>query len=493
MARSRTLAGTSLALGGAAAVAFRRRRKRRSRLQESVQEPVQMGGRGGRNGEVAKVAGKIGVGYGIHQGRRTFASAARKVELDDKFLLQSAEQVTEALGNLKGVMMKLGQMASYLDVGLPEPLRETLSQLQAGAPPMAPHLATATLEASLGAPANELFAQWDPHAIASASIGQVHRALTHDGRAVAVKIQYPGIAEAMAADLENTDILFAALGFLFPALQPEPLVTELRARLGEELDYSIEAKNQQFFANAYRDHPHIVIPDVVPELSNATVLTSDLIVGRRFHDLQASNDGERQVVAETIFRFVMRSLYSFNAFNGDPHPGNYLICDDGRVAFVDFGLVKHFTTQEVGLFAAMHRAIVIDDDAAAFRRLLLDGGIISQSTPLGDDRLHDYFVGFYEHLIRDEPIAVTNEFATGLINRMFDTDGPFSDVQRHLNVPPSFLLIQRINLGLYALFADLGACANWSAILGDIVDWIDHDPATPQGRSEANWWANRQM
>ncbi len=483
----RAVAGAAVALATAAVVA--RRSRHRKHDGPAIESPVGTGGRAGRTGEVAKTAGRIGLGYGLHQAQRTFASAARRDALDEQFLLHSAEQVTETLGNLKGVMMKIGQMASYLDLGLPEPMRRTLADLQAGAPPMAPELATSTVEAAFGRPIDELFAQWDPVAIASASIGQVHRALTTDGRAVAVKVQYPGIAEAMAADLEQADVLFAALGVMFPALEAAPLVEELRDRLSEELDYEIEASNQRFFADAYRDHPTILVPDVVDELSNATVLTSDLLVGRTFAELAGCSQQERSNTAETIFRFVMRSLYCLDAFNGDPHPGNYLILDDGRVAFVDFGLVKHFTREEIDLFVAMHRAMVIDDDPVEFRDLLVQAGIIAADAPLTVERLHDYFVGFYEHFLGDGPRAVTEGFATGLVSRMFDTDGEFADVQRHINVPPGFLLIQRINLGLYALFAELGAEADWSAILGDIVPWIGTPPATPMGAAERAWLA----
>lgn len=444
----------------------------------------------GRSGEVAKTVSRIGVQYGIHSAQRTFASAARRERLDEAFLIHSAEEVAETLGNLKGVMMKLGQMASYLDLGLPDEMRAALTTLQAAAPPMAPELATETVEAALGAPVAELFSTWDPIAIAAASIGQVHRAITRDGRAVAVKIQYPGIAEAMAADLEHTDVLFMALKVMFPSLDAAPLVTELRARLAEELDYTHEADNQRFFADAFRGHPFIAIPDVVDELSNDTVLTSDLVTGRRFADLAEARQPERDRVAEIIFRYVMRSLYRLDSFNGDPHPGNYLIGDD-VVTFVDYGLVKRFTEDEVQLFAAMHRAMVTDDDPERFHELLVEGGVIASEAPLTTERLHEYFSGFYEHLLRDDATEITREFTAALVSRMFDTDGPFADVQRHVNVPPSFLLIQRINLGLYALFAELGATANWRAILDEIMSDVDSGPATPLGRLEEEWLGTR--
>ncbi|MBS1849273.1 MAG: AarF/ABC1/UbiB kinase family protein [Actinobacteria bacterium] len=441
----------------------------------------------GRNGALARTASRIGVTYGVHQAQRTFASAERKERLDEAFLIRSADEVTETLGNLKGVMMKLGQMASYLDLGLPDEMRAALVPLQAAAPPMAPELATATVEDALGGPVTEFFAEWDPVAIAAASIGQVHRALTLDGRAVAVKIQYPGIAEAMAADLEHTDVLFMALRMMFPSLEAAPLVTELRTRLGEELDYITEASRQRRFAEYYRGHPFIVVPDVIDELSGERVITSDLVVGRTFAEVVNGSQTERDRSAEVIFRYVMRSLYRMGAFNGDPHPGNYLFTDDGRVVFLDYGLVKEFTPGEVELFAAMHRTMVDGYDPSGFRKLLVRASIIQPDAPVDDERLHEYFSGFYEHLLHHGPTLITREFTAGLVSRMFDTDGPFADVQKHINVPPGFLLIQRINLGLYALFADLGATADWQAILEDIVPWSDRPPTTELGVAEAHW------
>ncbi len=488
MSRLARVAGSTVAAGSAAYLAVRGWRRRRDRGR-SPSIPVATGGRSGRTGEITRTARRVGVSYGVHQARRTFASAGERERLDTEFAISSAEQVTETLGNLKGVMMKLGQMASYLDLGLPDEVREALVPLQAAAPPMTPELATTTLQDALRMSIGEAFAEWDPEPIAAASIGQVHRAITVDGRAVAVKVQYPGIAEAMASDLEHADVLFTALGFLFPALERGPLVAELTERLSEELDYVTEARNQQMFADRYRDHPRIRVPDTVPEYCNDRVLTSDLLTGRTFAEVTDAPRAERDAVAEVIFRYVMRSLYRMGVFNGDPHPGNYLIGDDGRVAFLDYGLVKHFTAGEVELFAAMHRAMVDERDPSAFRRLLVEAGIVPDAVPVADERLHEYFSGFYELLLADGPTTVTTGFTTGIVSRMFDTDGPFADIQRHINVPPGFLMIQRINLGLYALFAQLEATADWRAIFDDIVPWRDAPPATPIGVAEAEWLA----
>ena len=181
--------------------------------------------------------------------------------------MQTTQQVAEALGQMKGALMKVGQMASYIDQGLPEHVRGALADLQQSAPPMSAELAAGVIVEELGRPPDELFSTWDPQPIASASIGQVHRAITHDGRAVAVKVQYPGVAEAVESDLDNAGFIFAGLGVLFPGLDHRSLVAELRERLVEELDYEIEAANQRAFANYYDGHPTIHIPSVLDDYS----------------------------------------------------------------------------------------------------------------------------------------------------------------------------------------------------------------------------------
>ncbi len=287
------------------------------------------------------------------------------LELEAEFELRTAEQVAETLGHMKGALMKLGQMASYLDQGLPEPVREVLAQLQSDAPPMAPELVATMVRAELGDLPERIFSQWDPHPIAAASIGQVHRAVTDGGIDVAVKVQYPGVDEAITADLQNTDLLFSILGVLFPGMDPGPIVEELSQRVEEELDYRAEASHQRHFAAAYRDHPYIHVPEVLDDLSSSRVLTTELATGASFAEVVEWPEEERQLAAETIYRFAFGSIYGLHAFNGDPHPGNYLFRPGGQVTFLDFGLCKRFTPEEVRIFEDMIRSIVLEHDIAA--------------------------------------------------------------------------------------------------------------------------------
>jgi len=401
--------------------------------------------------------------------------------------MKTAAQITETLGNMKGAMMKLGQMASYLDQGMPEHVRSALAELQSNAPPMSPELAAGVIVDQLGAPPEELFAEWDPHPIASASIGQVHRAITRDGRAVAVKVQYPGVSEAIRADLDNTDLVMSAFKMMFPGLDPAPMVREIKERLSEELDYRLEADHQQMFAEEYRAHPTITVPDVVRELSAEKVLTTDLAEGVPFAEMERWTQEERNLAAETIFRFVFHGLYRMLAFNGDPHPGNYLFLSGGRVTFLDFGLVKRFTHTEMDQFGEMVKAMVLDHDIAAYRTLVEDYGIIEPGLGVSDAQILAYFRHFYEFLMTDEVSTIDAAFASEMVRRFFDPSGPHGDIMRAANVPAEFVVIQRINLGLFALLGQLDATANWRAIAEEIWPFVDGPPSTKMGEAEAAW------
>jgi len=238
-----------------------------ARVRRRATGPVVGTGLLARNARLARLGARTGSGYAFHRARRRFASAERREDLDREHEIRTAEQVAATLGNMKGALMKLGQMVSYLDEGMPEHLRAALAQLQHDAPPMSGELAASMIEQELGRHPDELFEQWDPVPIAAASIGQVHRAITREGVAVAVKVQYPGVAAAIEADLGSVGILFGGLGQIFPGLDSGPLVAELRLRLREELDYLREATHQQQFADYYAAHPFIHVPSVLPAYS----------------------------------------------------------------------------------------------------------------------------------------------------------------------------------------------------------------------------------
>jgi predicted unusual protein kinase regulating ubiquinone biosynthesis (AarF/ABC1/UbiB family) len=485
---AKVLGVVSAATAGVLAVKEAKRRLDAARAEDA---PVASSSRNARSAALAGVGARASGQYALHRARKVFAGAERHAELDAAFELQTAESIAAALGNMKGALMKLGQMASYLDQGLPEPVRQALAELQANAPPMSAALAAQVVEDELGKPPDELFATWDDRPIAAASIGQVHRAITHDGQAVAVKVQYPGVGEAIRADLDNAGLLFGAMGMLFPGLEPEPLVAELRERLLEELDYRLEADNQRLFAEFYAGHPFIHIPAVVDDLCSERVLTTELAEGVRFDEVEQWSQGERDLAAETIFRFVFGSLYRLHAFNGDPHPGNYLFRPGGQVTFLDFGLVKRFDPDEVQLIGDMLQAMVVDRDITEYRRLIEGIGMLTPGNAFTDDEVQDYFGHFYDFVQRDEVSTITSEYASETVRRFFDAAGPYGPIMRAANVPPTFVVIQRINLGLYAIFGQLHATANWRRISEEIWPFVDGPPSTELGRRAAAWAAER--
>ncbi len=226
-----------------------------------------------------------GVRYAASAPRLFAAAGEQRQLLRTDLALQTAEDVAGTLWAMKGVLMKIGQMASYVDDGLSPAVRRTLSRLQDSVPPMSGELAARVVEEELGVPPGRAFARWDPQPIAAASIGQVHRAVTRDGRAVAVKVQYPGIAETIAADLGNVALLRRMLKITAPAQDAGALLAELRDRVTEELDYRREAASQQLMAAYYHGHPTITIPAVLGELSTRRLITSELSGGARFAEL----------------------------------------------------------------------------------------------------------------------------------------------------------------------------------------------------------------
>ena len=479
MKRRTTSLGLSVTAAGAVAAIVLARRSRGSV-------------RTARNLETARMGARVGAGWAAHQARRVFVTAERREALDAEYELKSAEEVAAALGNMKGVMMKFGQMLSYVDENVPEPVRDALAGLQQDAPPMAAELAASVIERELGAPPEKVFAEWDPVPIAAASIGQVHRAITHDDVAVAVKVQYPGVDEAIKADLDNYDFFASLAAMLFPGAEIGPFLDEIRERINEELDYRLEAANQQLFYDYYEGHPFIRIPRVIHELSTERVLTTELHTGARFAELDSWSQEERDLAGETIDRFVFRSLYRLHAFNGDPHPGNYLFHGGGVVTFLDFGLVKRFTPAEMDMFERMAEAIVVKRDGRAYRALLQEAGVLKPGAAFDDDELIDYFGYYYDPVMEDGEYTFTTAYASEAMKKILPIGPEASEqIRKFGNLPPSFAILQRINLGMTAVMAHLGATGNFRRISEEMWVFTSGPPSTEMGEKEAAWLAGR--
>jgi predicted unusual protein kinase regulating ubiquinone biosynthesis (AarF/ABC1/UbiB family) len=450
--------------------------------------------RGRRNLDIAGLGVQVGGTYATTAARKLFATAERRVELDRERELRTAEAITDRLGNMKGALMKLGQMASYVSDGLPEPMRVALSELQSNAPPMSADLAAGVIERELGAAPDKVFVEWDPQPIASASIGQVHRAVVVDPttgleRAVAVKVQYPGVGAAIEADLRNASLLGAILKQGFGGLDPDDMVAEIRERLIDELDYTLEAENQQAFADFYRGHPFIHVPDVLASHSTARVLTSELADGATWQEMVQWSQDERDLAGECLFRFVFRSLYGMHRFNGDPHPGNYLFHGGGRITFLDFGLVKRFTDSEMATFVGMVKSAAYEHDVPTFRRIVEDAGMLRRGAPANDEEIGDYFGQFYESVKEDKVVTWSSEYASRIVRHTFDRT---SVISQYATVPRQFVFIQRINLGLYALLGELRATGNYRRMAEELWPFVQGPPSTAMAKAEQPWLTERR-
>jgi len=470
--RRRLLASAAIGGGTAVALALLARRLGKLRIE--------------RGWSALQLVARGGVRYASSAPALFAAAGEHRQQLRQDLALQTAEDVAVTLGAMKGVLMKIGQMASYVDDGLSPAVRRTLSRLQDSVPPMSAELAAAVVAEELGLPPERAFARWDPEPIAAASIGQVHRAITHDGRAVAVKVQYPGIAEMIAADLDNVALLRRMLRITAPSQDVEALIAELRERVLEELDYRREADNQRLLADYYTGHPTINVPAIISELSTRRIVTSDLADGVRFAEFATWSQRERDLAGETIYRFVFRSLYGIHAFNGDPHPGNYLFHGGGRVTFLDFGLVKHFTTAELLPLMDMVRHLCVDDDPQAFRGSLESAGFLRPNAPLSTEVVVEHLALFYDMIRTPGRRTVTPDYSAAVVRRFFDVRSP---VTEYASIPRSYVILQRINLGMFGVLGELAATANWRAIAEEIWPFVLAPPSTPMGEAEAAWLA----
>lgn len=411
-----------------------------------------------------------------------------------EFHLRNAERYADALSRSKGVLMKVGQILSFVDISAAvggqygAVYRSALSSLQAGAEPMEPQLAAAVIESELGRPPEDLFAEFSPMPLAAASIGQVHAARLHDGTRVAVKVQYPGVADAIADDLANTELLFTfvriAKGMIpqYRSFDVRSIADEIAERFSEELDYTTELANHVEFAEHYRGHPFIRVPEVFPELCTDRVLTVALVEGRRWSEVADADQALRDRWGDAIFRFFFGSMARFGMFNADPHPGNYLFHDDGTVTFLDFGCVKRATeTFDSAAFEQIEAALVGDADGLV--KNFVDHGFARPHDLPPPDKTLAWYRSNFQPLVEPQPFTFTPEAVAELLGRMTDMD---KDVMRSVTVPKDFVFTNRLFAGLYSILGDLHATADWRAIFEECRTLT---PTTELGRLDADFFA----
>ena len=411
----------------------------------------------------------------------------------EKRQIQAAEQIVAVLGTMKGAAMKLGQVLSFLDVGLvPEEYREEfqakLAELRDAAPKVSFKDMRKVIEAEFDEPLDEVFHTFDPVPIAAASIGQVYKATLHDGREVAVKVQYPGVNAAVRADMQNLGVILRLMKSVFPGIDVNALADEIRQRIHEELDYELEAQNQRAMARLFRGHPFIVVPEVITSLSRERVVVSEFVRGMGFEELKQLPQSERDRLGEMIFRFYFGSMYRLRQFSGDPHPGNSLLLEDGRMAFLDFGLFKRIDEDVAETEFRIGRA-GIEGDAQALMGALVEAGFIRDPARYDAEKLLEQFTGLTWWYTRDEEVQLTPEIATQVIIDMSDPRSQWYGQMRHETLPPDHLFGRRLEGLTLAVLSQLRASANWHRIARE---WIYGDePVTELGRQEAAFFAGR--
>ncbi|MCW2968609.1 MAG: hypothetical protein JWM71_2381 [Solirubrobacteraceae bacterium] len=398
---------------------------------------------------------------------------------------EAAERMVRTLGSLKGGAAKIAQLASFIDTDfIPDEYRavyqEELGKLRANVPAMPFKEVRKVLDEEWDAPVDELFDSFEEEATAAASIGQVHRAVL-DGQQVAVKIQYPGMAKALAADMSNAGLIMRLAKALAPGLDAKSVAAELKERVMEELDYEIEAANQRSFARAYRGHPFIVVPDVITSLSTERVLVTEWIDGVGFDEIKKLPQEEKDRFGEIVFRFCFGSVYHLQHFNADAHPGNYLLMADGRVAFLDFGMTKRLETEQIELEIAAIEAAV-ENDPRAVRDALADIGYIKRPDRIDAEKLMRHVKAVGGWYMEDREVTIDSDTVMTAVEAMTDPRSEFYDLVRQQSLPADELMGQRMQTGVLAVLGHLNATRNWMRIAKEW--WFAAEPATELGVAE---------
>jgi predicted unusual protein kinase regulating ubiquinone biosynthesis (AarF/ABC1/UbiB family) len=442
----------------------------------------------------AKIGG-LAAGQAIRQAGTRTANVVRsedgkKAALERRHI-EAAEQIVTALGTMKGAAMKVGQVMSFLDVGLvPEEYQEEfqkkLAALRDAAPTVTFKQMRKVIEEELGEKLSDVFSEFNEEPIAAASIGQVYRATLLDGREVAVKVQYPGVAAAVRSDMQNLGLILRLAKRIAPGMDAKAVGGEIRDRIEEELDYELEAQNQRSLARIYRGHPFIVVPGVVTSLSRERVLVTEFVEGIGFEALKERSQEERDRFGEIMFRFYFGCLYRHGQFSGDPHPGNSMLLEDGRMAFFDFGLFKRMPEGAVELEIEVLRA-VIEGDAERVMRLGAETGVFPEPEKFNPERVMEHFRAATSWYTVDEYVQVTPEWATQVLIDMGDPRSEYFGQMRHESAPPDHIFGRRMEVLTFAVIAQLYARGNFHRIARE---WFYGDaPETELGRQEAEFYA----
>ena len=438
----------------------------------------------------AKLVGATGKSAFRFVGTRakSFASPDRANEYVSTFHQQTAQQLVSMLGEMKGAAMKLGQLASFYEFAAPgeylSTYRDALTMLQNSAPPMDPEVSKAVIYDEFGAPVEEVFAEFEDEAVAAASIGQVHVARLHTGEKVAVKVQYPGVDQAVRADLKNVSAMTKLAVAIAPNLDPKEVANEVRDRVLEELDYRREAANQARFHKLFAGHPFIVIPKVHQEFCRTKVITQEYIDGEPFMKGFERSQEERDQIAEVVFRFFYGSLNRFLLFSADPHPGNYILLEDGKIAFLDFGLVRSLDPGTLKMLVEVVQALIENDKERG--RAALEGlGVLNPRTP-EVDAVWEHLKMVNSPVLEDRPFRIDPPLVQEIASAGFDPRSDAFQTMRKVALPGVLVTLNRMSFGVASILARLEVTANWQAIAREF--WEGAPSITQLGKEEQAWF-----
>jgi predicted unusual protein kinase regulating ubiquinone biosynthesis (AarF/ABC1/UbiB family) len=449
----------------------------------------------GRIARTARVGGLV-AGQGLRWAGMRTANRVRSPEKADAAQSERTAalvgQLVDQLGQMRGAAMKVGQMISMVELdGLPEDqqdeLQRKLAALRDDVPPVPFAKLEKLMRSELGGPLSSVFSSFDERAFAAASIGQVHRATTRDGDEVVVKVQYPGVAEAVETDLRNAGMLMPLVQRLAPGLDGKALLAEMRDRIGEELDYEVEAQSQRRVERLVRGHPFARVPHVYTELSTRRLLVSEYVEGERFEAVRRADEAVRDRYGEIVFRFFLRMAYRERIALGDPHPGNYLLCADGRVCFLDFGLLRTLDASRVAAERGVSAAVGAQD-AAALKAALVAAGYLPGERAAAIDA--DWALNLMRAAIGWYSLPGFRRFSPEDGRR--DPDRPAPDPDRRaaskeqmnqFTLPPESLLIRRMHGIVAVTLSQLRAGGDWGAIAAEYLR--DGPPSTALGEAEA--------
>jgi predicted unusual protein kinase regulating ubiquinone biosynthesis (AarF/ABC1/UbiB family) len=409
------------------------------------------------------LAGRTALGLGKRLGGRPAEVVAQEIQQ------RTAEQIFRVLGELKGGALKLGQALSIFEAALPPeiagPYRATLTRLQEAAPPLPASALHRVLVADLGADWRDNFIDFDDSPAAAASIGQVHRATWHDGRKVAVKIQYPGAGKALINDFTQLSRLGRLFGVLMPGLDVKPLLDELRKRVAEELDYRLEAASQEAFAEAYSGDPDFLVPRVVEATDH--VLVSEWMDGTPLSKIITDGSVEqRNRAGILIVRFLFSGPARAGLLHADPHPGNFRLLDDGRLGILDFGAVDRLPEGLPRFFGKLLRLMHEDRDIQTVEEELRAHGFLKEGVSVDLDALHAYLAPLAEPS-KVESFKFSREWLRAEASRV--TDMRSAAVGRRLNLPPSYVLIHRVSTAGVGVLCQLGCEGRFRA---EVLEWM---------------------